>query len=291
MNRRRMTRLLVAGVIVVTGMLLVLYPFISNYTYEHQQEQVIFRYDQQMENTGDEKIEAMKDEARKYNKTLAQSAVVLTDPFDAEKLKEQTQDYMEMLNPYGDGIMGYIEIPEISVYLPVYHTTEPDVLEQGVGHLENTSLPIGGESTHAVISGHTGLSDKRLFTDLEILEKGDIFYMHVLDETLAYKTDKIEVVEPEDTKDLRITQGEDYLTLVTCTPYGVNSHRLLVRGTRVPYVPKEKKETPRVQERRTSRWMRQYVYAISTGLGAVAVLILIYKLLRRAKRLKRMRSK
>ncbi len=137
-----------------------------------------------------------------------------------------------MLNPDGDGLMGYLEIPSIKVYLPVYHGTSDGVLQAGIGHLGNTSLPVGGENTHAVLSGHTGLPNARLLTDLDKLQEKDQFYLHVLDEVLAYEVDQIKVVEPDNISDIFIEDGKDYVTLVTCTPYGINSHRLLVRGTR-----------------------------------------------------------
>ena len=146
-----------------------------------------------------------------------------------------------MLDTDGSGRMGYLEIPSIEVYLPIYHGTSEGVLQSGIGHLGNTSLPIGGENTHAVLSGHTGLPNARLLTVLDKLQEGDQFYIHVLDEILAYEVDQIKVVEPDDISDIFIEEGEDYVTLVTCTPYGINSHRLLVRGTRVPYT-EEKKE-------------------------------------------------
>lgn len=142
---------------------------------------------------------------------------------------------MSLLNSNGDGVMGYIQIPRIDVKLPIYHTTSEKVLQKGVGHLQGTSLPIGGKSTHAALSGHRGLPSSNLFTDLDLLEIGDIFYMEVLGNTSAYKIDQIKIVLPTETKDLEIVDGKDYVTLITCTPYSVNTHRLLVRGIRIDY--------------------------------------------------------
>jgi len=155
----------------------------------------------------------------------------------AEASDEPDEEYMACLNIAGDEMMGTVEIPKINIELPIYHTTDETVLERAAGHLEGSSLPVGGESTHAVISAHRGLPSASLFTDLDQLEEGDHFLLHVLDDTLAYEVDKISVVEPEETQDLAVEEGEDLVTLLTCTPYGVNSHRLLVRGHRVPYEP------------------------------------------------------
>lgn len=265
--------LLIAMGIVLAGMALMLYPFVSNYLYEREQDELI----QSVDNTEMEE-ELLQEEWKKaeaYNSYLLEENIVLTDPFDPEAFAKQSEvSYEEILNPYGNGMMGYLEIPAIDLSLGIYHGTSPHVLEEGVGHLENSSLPIGGESTHSVLSAHTGLPDKKLFTDLVLLEKGDTFYIHVLDEILAYKVDNIEVVTPDNTESLHVVPGEDYVTLVTCTPYGVNSHRLLVRGTRIPYVPEEKAQAEESSFWTGSPWMRQYVMAIMGGILLVALLLL-----------------
>ena len=216
------------------GLGITLYPAVSNYLLEKNQSTAMQGYIEEQEKVPDEVSERLKQEAREYNEKLREGTVVLTDPFDPEALKYITDEYEEMLNPDGDGLMGYLEIPSIKVYLPVYHGTSDGVLQAGVGHLGNTSLPVGGENTHAVLSGHTGLPNARLLTDLDKLQEKDQFYLHVLDEVLAYEVDQIKVVEPDNISDIFIEDGKDYVTLVTCTPYGINSHRLLVRGTRVP---------------------------------------------------------
>jgi len=163
----------------------------------------------------------------------------LTDPFEANADQTSSGAYHSILNIRGDGMMGYIRIPAISVKLPIYHGTGEDILEKGVGHLEQTSFPIGGESTHTVLSAHTGSPAAELFTNLDKLEKGDLFYLEVLGETLAYRVDQIKVVEPTDIDSLMIESSKDYATLVTCTPYGINSHRLLVRGERTEYIEEQ----------------------------------------------------
>lgn len=267
------SRLMAMG-IVLAGMALMLYPFVSNYLYEREQDELI----QSVDNTEMEE-ELLQEEWKKaeaYNSYLLEENIVLTDPFDPEAFAKQSEvSYEEILNPYGNGMMGYLEIPAIDLSLGIYHGTAPRVLEEGVGHLENSSLPIGGESTHSVLSAHTGLPDKKLFTDLVLLEKGDTFYIHVLDEILAYKVDNIEVVTPDDTESLHVVPGEDHVTLVTCTPYGVNSHRLLVRGTRIPYVPEEKAQAEESSFWTGSPWMRQYVMAVIGGIVLVSLLLLV----------------
>lgn len=176
--------------------------------------------------------------AKKYNHSLTQTSII-TDPFDEEAYKAIGAHYNDVLNVDGKGLIGYVVVPRIDVNLPIYHGSSKKVLEKGAGHLQNTSMPIGGKSTHAVISAHTGFPDQTFFDNLTDLVKGDIFYIKVLDKTLAYKVDKIKVVLPEDTNDLRIIPNEDHVTLLTCTPYGINTHRLLVRGVRTKYVPEK----------------------------------------------------
>lgn len=248
-----------------------LYPFVSNYLYERQQEEVIYEYGNTVDEMEEEISQAME-AALQYNDELRDSRVMITDPFDPDAIRtENGLNYTDLLNISGDGLMGYIEIPGISVFLPIYHGTSEQVLKEGVGHLENTSLPVGGEGSHAVLSAHSGLSDKKLFTDLELLELDDLFYIHFLDQTLAYKIDQIQVVTPDDTESLHIISGEDHITLVTCTPYGINSHRLLVRGIRTDYVPEEKAEQTATEK--NSPWMKQYLQAVLAG---TLLLILIF---------------
>lgn len=227
--------------------------------------------------------------ARDYNRQLLEGSVFLTDPFDPNlQLDPTVKPYANLLNLEGDGMMGYVEVPKIDVYLPIYHGTTSQVLEQGVGHLQNTSLPVGGESTHSVLTGHTGLSGKRLFTDLTAVEVGDVFYLHILGQTLAYQVDRIDIVEPDDTELLQVETGADLVTLVTCYPYGINTQRLLVRGTRIPY--EEAVEQQAVQgtmDQSESVWMRQYRRAIFTCVAVyVPLMVVVLLLLRRRRRQK-----
>ena len=211
----------------LAGLSLLLYPSVSNYWNSLRQSRLVSQYMQDVSQLTDERKERLFAEAVDYNRELA------AQPLHFNLSEEELECYEQTLDVSGTGVMGYLEIPKIEVSLPIYHSAEEVVLEFAVGHLPGTSLPVGGPSTHAVLTGHTGLPSARLLTDVEDLELGDIFYVQILDETLTYEVDQIRVVLPEVTKDLTITEGEDYCTLVTCTPYGINSHRLLVRGKRI----------------------------------------------------------
>lgn len=219
--------------ILVAGLSLLLYPSFSNYWNSFHQTRAIASYAEEVANLDDDKYEQLWNDARAYNASLLtrDNAYLLSE--------EQRQEYEALLDISGLGIMGYIEIPSINVSLPIYHGTEENVLQIAVGHLDWTSLPVGGESTHCVLSGHRGLPSAKLFTNLDKLAEGDVFLIRVLDEVLTYSVDQILIVEPRETQDLQIVPGKDYCTLVTCTPYGINSHRLLVRGHRVETVEEE----------------------------------------------------
>ena len=236
MKKKTITTIIILLFFLV-GLSLLLYPFVANQWNNYRQSRLISSYDSavsQMESEGSIDYEAEWARANAYNEALLPS--ILPDSFAvAEASDEPDEEYMACLNIAGDEMMGTVEIPKIDIELPIYHTTDEEVLEKAAGHLEGSSLPVGGESTHAVISAHRGLPSASLFTDLDQLEEGDHFLLHILDENLAYEVDKISVVEPEETQDLAVEEGEDLVTLLTCTPYGVNSHRLLVRGHRVPY--------------------------------------------------------
>lgn len=227
--------------IFLAGLSLLLYPFIANEWNTYRQERLISSYETVIadkEEAGEIDYGTERETAAAYNEELVPS--VLPDSFAvAAAADEPDPEYMAALNIAGDGVMGSVEIPKIDISLPICHTTTEEVLEQAAGHLEGSSLPIGGESTHTVITAHRGLPSAALFTDLDRLEKGDHFLIHVLDETLCYEVDKILTVEPDETDVLAVEEGEDLATLVTCTPYGVNTHRLMVRGHRVPYVEEE----------------------------------------------------
>lgn len=210
----------------VIGLSLLLYPTFSDYWNSTQQSRAIANYSEMVAAMNDEDYSALWTAAKEYNRSL------LSRDNEFTLTQDQWAEYTDHLNIDGNGIMGYIEIPSINVYLPIYHGTEETVLQVAIGHLDWTSLPTGGESTHCVVSGHRGLPSARLFTDLDQLTAGDYFLINVLNETLTYEVDQILIVEPDDTKDLLIQEGKDLCTLVTCTPYGINSHRLLVRGHR-----------------------------------------------------------
>lgn len=226
----------------LAGLSLLLYPMIANQWNTYRQSRLISSYNKvvaEKEAEGSINYDNEWEHAVAYNEALLPS--VLPDSFaiaeGAEKDDPEYQEYMACLNLTGDGMMGRVEIPKINVDLPIYHTTGEEVLKKAAGHLEGSSLPVGGESTHAVISAHRGLPSASLFTDLDKLKIGDHFLIHILDDTLCYEVDQIITVEPTETEGLSVENGEDLVTLLTCTPYGVNSHRLLVRGHRVPYEP------------------------------------------------------
>ena len=281
--KKTVSRILI-GAIFLAGLSLLLYPFVANEWNTYRQQRLITGYDDtvaQLEEEGSVDYEAEWEKARAYNAELVSS--VLPDSFAvAAASEEPDEEYMAALNLAGDGIMGKVEIPKIGITLPIYHTTEEEVLEKAAGHLEGSSLPSGGENTHAVISAHRGLPSAALFTDLDQLEAGDHFLIRVLDETLCYEVDQIETVEPDDTSALAVEEGEDLVTLLTCTPYGVNSHRLLVRGHRVPY-----EETVVAEEETPLAAVSihtNYLLWVFVGLGVTALFILaLYLLDRRAR--------
>lgn len=212
------------------GLGLILYPTVSDYWNSLHQSKAVVSYVENVTNIDDEKYEELWQDAAAYNERLGESGIqwLLTD--------EEKEEYNELLKIDDSGIMAYIDIPVINCSLPIYHGTEESVLQVAVGHIEGTSLPVGGESSHCVVSGHRGLPSARIFTDLDKLVEGDTFLIHTLDATLTYEVDQIRIVEPTDLSDLQIEKGKDLCTLVTCTPYGINTHRLLVRGHRVANV-------------------------------------------------------
>lgn len=220
----------------LSGLSLLLYPFISNEWNNYRQSRLISTYDEvvsNMEAANEINYETEWSGAYAYNEALR--PYILPDSFAVASATEEDEAYMSALNLTGDGMMGYVQIPKINVKLPIFHTTSEEVLQTAAGHLEGSSLPVGGEGTHAVISAHRGLPSATLFTDLDRLELGDHFLLKILDDTLCYEVDQINVIEPDDTSALAAVEGEDLVTLLTCTPYGVNSHRLLVRGHRTEY--------------------------------------------------------
>jgi len=232
MKKNSSNRLLV--LVFLAGIALLLYPSLSDYWNSFHQTQAIASYVEDIVQLDEQTYNTILDEARAYNKSIIgkKNRYILND--DEQKL------YESLLNVSGSGVMGYIDIPKIKCSLPIYHGTDDSVLQVAIGHIAGSSLPVGGLSTHCVISGHRGLPSAKLFTNLDRLVEGDLFTLEILDENLTYKVDQILIVEPEEVEALNIIEGKDYCTLVTCTPYGVNSHRLLVRGVRVEEQEAEK---------------------------------------------------
>ena len=257
----------------LAALCLTLYPLISNYVNQKYASQIHIAYQEVMEQADDSELLKTKELADAYNRTLVPGA---TEAYSQEGLQAASANYDSQLNLAGNGIMGYVEIPKISVNLPIYHGTENDSLEQGIGHLLGSSLPVGGENTHAILSGHSGMASQKMFTDLEQLIIGDVFYLHILNETLAYQVVEINTVLPYDTSLLGIAPGEDLCTLVTCTPYGVNTHRLLVRGSRIPYEEAELLvEETAEEEPAKSTWEQKYIEGLLWGIAAVLLLLLL----------------
>ena len=226
------------GIVFLLGICVLGYPSFSNYLMQKNGSKLLEGYSQSVSELEQEALEKIKKEALIYNENLLGNPV--HDPFLKDSGAIMPENYQEVLNVQES--MGSVEIPKIAVDLPIYHGTSDDVLRKGIGHLEGSTLPIGGAETHAVLTGHTGATHAKLFTDLPLLVEGDLFYLHILDEVLAYKIDQIQVIRPEEVTAIKRETGKDLCTLLTCTPYGVNSHRLLVRGIRVPYEPEAKEQ-------------------------------------------------
>lgn len=277
--KRRYLRIVLAGVIFLLALLLTLYPVISNLYNQEHQSQIQTAYQEVLEQTDAGELERVRSLAVAYNVAIVPGAVEET--YSQEALLAASEDYVNQLDLSGNGIMGYVEIPKIGVDLPIYHGTSSDSLDRGAGHLLGSSLPVGGESTHTIITGHSGMASQKMFTDLEQLQEGDVFYLRVLDETLAYQVEAIHTVLPYDTTYLGIEQGKDLCTLVTCTPTGVNTHRLLVRGTRIPYEQAvEAQETASLYEEgtTTSHWENQYWLGIQLGLVVMVCIALLFNI-------------
>lgn len=243
---KRKLNIIIVAALFLAGLSLLLYPFAANQWNTRRQNKLMSEYAEsvaQMEEAGVIDYETQWVKARAYNDEL--DPYILPDSFAMAEIPEEgNADYRSCLNLTGDGMMGFVEIPKIGIKLPVYHTTSEEVLQKAAGHLAGSSLPVGGEGTHTVISAHRGLPSASLFTDLDQLKNGDYFLFDILNETLCYQVDQILVVEPDDTDALQAEEGMDLATLLTCTPYGINSHRLLVRGHRIPYEEMEEMETP-----------------------------------------------
>lgn len=270
------------GILFLIGFGILIYPTVSDQWNTYRQDQLISSYESQVSDLTEEDFTDEWKKAEAFNSNLTQNNLY-GDVFGEDEKDIRTTEYWKVLNVAGDGVMGYLSIPKINIKLAVYHGTADDVLQTGVGHLNGTKLPIGGESTHSVLAAHRGLPSARLFTDIDQMKKGDMFYIHVLDEILAYQVDEIlDMVDKDDRetldKALQIEQGKDQVTLFTCTPYGVNSHRLLVRGTRVPYNGEEEVETTVVDSMLKSV-QNYYMLYLILGLSVTLLIILLMRYL------------
>lgn len=276
--KRKITSFLF-GLLFLIGFGILAYPTISNQWNTYRQSRLISNYDDAVSQMEEEDFEEAWAAARSYNQTFSQNDI-RGDVFGIDETEDIRQtDYWQVLNVAGDGIMGYITIPKIHIKLGIYHGTSVEVLETGVGHLNGTKLPVGGESNHSVLSAHRGLPSAKLFTDIDQLGRGDRFYLHILDEDMAYEVDQIHpMVDKDDydalTEALKVEEGADHVTLFTCTPYGVNSHRLLVRGHRVPY-DGELESTP--VDSMVQAIQNYYMLYLLLGLGVTTLVILIIR--------------
>ena len=284
-KKRKMTiKDIIRLLVLVVAFAVLLYPTVSSYVNEKNGSKVVSNYDAESVRLSNAEKEQMLEDARAYNKEML-SNIDLIDPFSQGETSVDAR-YESLLNMDGSGMMGYIRIPKIKVEIPIYHGTSESVLQAGVGHFWGTSLPVGGESTHTVLTGHRGLPTKTLFTNMDKLVKGDVFYIKVLDETLAYKVDQILTVLPEETEALSIVPGQDYATLVTCTPYAINTHRLLVRGHRIPYeeaVKIEKNTSTGIELSFTTKVLIVTLGIIFIGL----VIVMLYSLYDKSRRKKK----
>lgn len=263
-----------------------LYPTVSDMWNQYRNARLVSRYDEAVTDLSDNEYEKLWNEAKEYNAEHPVNSIA--DAFGEKDDYVLTHPYDQVLDPNGEGLMGSIEIPKINAKLAIYHGLSKTVLEKGVGHVEGTSLPVGGKSTHAVLAAHRGLPSAKLFTDLDQMKKGDIFILHILGKNLAYKVDQIRTVLPEETGELDIVEGEDHVTLVTCTPYGVNTHRLLVRGIRTKYAEGEIRNDETISQRLAVTDPRK---VLAGGFAVLVVLIqLIYLSVRYRDKKRRLRQ-
>lgn len=282
MSKRKNTIIIICFIIVILlGAGAAAYPLIASINNEHTQSLVQTDYEEKLQQLDTSEIDAALAAAREYNKTISTVQIENID-----KIKADLPPYEDLLNLANNGIMGYIEIPAINIDLPIYHGTTGAAMEKGAGHMEGTSLPVGGVGTHAVISAHSGMASAKLFTDLDKLKLGDMFFITVCNQKLAYEVDNIAVVEPTDIDLIRIDTQQDYVTLLTCTPYGVNTHRLLVRGHRVEMAEEAIAEVEEKAEPAASTWIEKYEQGILIGVAIFLGLLLIALLVYFTKRLK-----
>lgn len=269
-----MKRVILIILLLTAGIGIIAFPFIGNYLNQKNATKVMENYQKATDELTPEQIAELFQAAQIYNENLLGQPA--HDPFLPGSGIVMPDNYYQVLNI--GGTIGQIEIPSIDVDLPIYHGTKDSILRKAVGHLEGSALPIGGEGTHTVLTSHTGLTNAKLFTDLTELKKGDHFYIHVLDRTMAYEVDKISVIEPEQTEKLKAVRGKDYATLLTCTPYGVNSHRLLVRGKRVPYQPQKKAKKKRLTK---ENYLLLKAVLITSGIMLLLILLNYWRIKRK----------
>ena len=272
--KSKVITIVLASVTFLLALGMTLYPVISNHINEKFASEIHTAYEEIIQQADTSALLEAKELAIAYNEAIVPGAA--DEAYSQAALLEASVDYEKQLNIVGNGTMGYVEIPNINVNLPIYHGTSNDSLERGIGHLLGSSLPVGGESTHAILTAHSGMASQKMFSDLDLMKIDDVFYIDVLNERLAYQVDAIFTVLPHETEQLQIVTGEDYCTLVTCTPFGVNTHRLLVRGTRIPYEEAEEiLEQQPVIEEPTSTWEEKYMDGIITGVSIVVILALL----------------
>ena len=270
---------LLIGIIVLAGIGFMGYPLLSNYLAEQNQKELVAYYENQAVEMPSEERNSQWDECYAYNQSLLTGGVRFADPFSDSEEDSEDSLYDSLLNLDEEGAMGSLEAPGLIGPLVIYHGTRENVLQKGSGHLKGSSLPVGGKGTHCVLTGHTGLTSNKLFTNLDRLEIGDVFFLSVLGEKLAYQVNQIQIVLPDEAMEaLRIDPEQDYVTLITCTPYGINSHRLLVRGVRIEY--EEAKKIAADTKNRGSTWTSQYIKSILAGVAISTVLWIIIRLIR-----------
>ena len=282
MRKNKKKKYIGLGLLFLIGLSILLYPMVSDAWNRYRDSLLISNYSSSVSSDDNsEKIDSMWKAAQEYNEQIKQESVP-----DAFSVRDGQTDstYESLLNLNGDGMMGYVEIPVIDVSIPIYHYTTDETLEKGAGHLFGSSLPVGGKSTHCILSAHRGLPNAKLFTDLDQMEKGDIFILHILGKHLAYKVDQIKTVLPDETSDLDIIEGEDHVTLITCTPYGVNTHRLLVRGVRTKYVVEDTKNDETIPQKLAVVDPKR---VLAGGAAVLVVLILLIYLIVRHRDKKR----
>lgn len=282
---KRKLILVLAALMLLASAVLICYPVLSNIYLERKKAEVLTSYDEVVENTTSLELTRMWEKAKEYNKAFVPGIT----QYSAEKLGELTKGYKDMLNIDNDGIMGYVKIPKLDIAIPIYHGTSSSTLEQGCGHLLGSSLPVGGASTHCILTAHSGLASQKMFSDIDLLENEDIIDIYVLDKKLTYKVCQKQVVLPEETQSIEIKEGQDLVSLITCTPFGVNTHRLIVTGTRVEednlLSAEDKNITKSISS--TSIWEQEYLKGITLGLVALCVISTVILLPIRLKRIKR----